>query len=151
MGASTGGGGPMVSEAALAAAQLPDRKRALRLCMIALLVTKPVTRKGLEQAVAEVSRSVPAFRPTPEQWRGEAGRVGEYRAPGVYHLRPHLAQELDALSDYRSGGPLAGIMCMCSPFGQCLMRSFDGYVFVMHTFRTDRRMSLVDMCPKCFT
>eukprot|EP00208_Stichococcus_sp_RCC1054_P002590 CAMPEP_0206146326 /NCGR_PEP_ID=MMETSP1473-20131121/30028_1 /ASSEMBLY_ACC=CAM_ASM_001109 /TAXON_ID=1461547 /ORGANISM="Stichococcus sp, Strain RCC1054" /LENGTH=274 /DNA_ID=CAMNT_0053542835 /DNA_START=224 /DNA_END=1045 /DNA_ORIENTATION=+ len=48
-----------VSADALAAARLSDRKRALRLCMIALLAAKPVTRQWVEQAVAEVTRAVP--------------------------------------------------------------------------------------------
>lgn len=86
-----------VSADALAAARLSDRKRALRLCMIALLAAKPVTRQWVEQAVAEVTRAVPGFKATPEQWRGEAGRVGEYHAPGVYHLRPGMLAELDVL------------------------------------------------------
>ena len=107
--AGSSGAAISVSDAALCAARLPDKKRALRLCMVALLEAKAVTRKWVEQAVAVVARAVPGFKPTPEQWRGEAGRVGEYRAPGVYHLRPGLAAELDALrkADPAQGAPPA--------------------------------------------
>lgn len=57
--------------------------------------------QGLEQAVAQVGREVRHFRPTQEQWKLEAGRVAEYGAPGVYHLRPSCTRELAAFQAER--------------------------------------------------
>lgn len=72
------------------------RTGGMRLCLVAILAAKPLTRQGVEQALAEVARQVPGFKAGGDI-RTALGHVATYQSPGRYLVKQHLLRELDGL------------------------------------------------------